>query len=54
MEKDLKSILDSNTSIEGRSGSFIEFIGSFLVLIILTYIVQKLYEQNGQTLGDKK
>jgi hypothetical protein len=54
MEKDLKSILDSNTSIEGRSGSFIEFIGSFLVLIILTYIVQKLYEQKGQTLGDKK
>ena len=47
-------LFKTNVEVEGRSGSFSEFVLSFTCLIILTYIVQKLYESKGRTIGDKK
>jgi hypothetical protein len=49
-----ETFLDLNVPVEGRSGSFFEFVLSFVILIVLTYFVQKLYEKRGQTIGDKK
>jgi hypothetical protein len=50
----ISDLFKTNIEVEGRSGSFSEFILSFILLIILTYTVQKLYEKKGRTVGDKK
>lgn len=50
----ISDLFKTNIEVEGRSGSFSEFILSFFLLIILTYTVQKLYEKKGRTVGDKK
>lgn len=50
----ISDLFKSNIEVEGGSGSFYEFILSFTLLIILTFIVQKLYERKGRTVGDKK
>lgn len=50
----ISDLFRTNIEVEGRSGSFSEFILSFLLLISLTYTVQKLYEKKGRTVGDKK
>jgi hypothetical protein len=50
----ISDLFKTNIEVEGRSGSFSEFILSFFLLIILTYTVQKLYEKKGRTIGDKK
>jgi hypothetical protein len=50
----ISDLFKTNIEVEGRSGSFTEFILSFFLLIILTYTVQKLYEKKGRTVGDKK
>jgi len=54
MHKSLENLFGTNIDIEGRSGSFFEFAISFFLLIVLTYLVQKLYEKKGRTVGDKK
>lgn len=50
----IENLLSGNLEVEGRSGSFTEFVFSLGLLIFITIAIQKLYIKKGQTIGDKK